>query len=390
MRRPRTLILIAIILLLGVLAAYLVLQRRAAAQPPAAETPAPGALPTDLVLVAIAAQDIGRGSTIPDDGVIFSRMPANMVVETMISGPDEEGIKTRVVGRIARQDIGRGVPITEAMITEQSGDLLAGGSDASLAIPPGFTAIAIPMDRLSGIAYALQDGDTVDVLISMLLVDVDPDFQTILPNQSTVLVAPGGTQDFPAPSITGGVNKVEDDREGAQPPVIFGKVETNEELGQPFHLVPQEAQRPRVVTQRLVEGARVLHVGTFALEEQPSAAEQQPVPAPEEGVGAPPTGGQAAVAAIESKPPDIVTLIVTPQDALALNYAIKVGAHLTLTLRAPNDTEITETTSVTLQYLVENYDVTIPTKLPYSLQPALDELITPELPNDKPEAPPQQ
>jgi Flp pilus assembly protein CpaB len=148
MRRSRVFILLAMILLLGAVAAYLLLGGGGPQAQDGEPTPE-GGIPSDLVLVAIAAQDIGRGSAIPEDGVIFSRMPANMVVETMISGPDEEGLKARTVGRIARQDIGRGIPITEEMLTEEAGDLLAAGSDASLAIPPGYTAIAIPLDRLS-------------------------------------------------------------------------------------------------------------------------------------------------------------------------------------------------------------------------------------------------
>ena len=384
MRRPRVLILFAMILLLGAVAAYLVVSGGLGGGGGEAQ-PTPEGIPSDLVLVAIAAQDIGRGSLIPPDGVIMSRMPANMVVETMISGPDEEGIKSRVVGMIARLDIGRGVPITEEMVTSETGDLLSSGSDASLAIPAGYTAIAIPMSRLSGVAYALRDGDQIDVLFSLLMIDVDTDFQSVLPNMATILTASGGTEEFPAPSITGGVGAVEGGEGGSL--ALVGKVEVDEELGQPFHLVPQESQRPRVVTQRIVENAQVLHVGTFSLVDEVAAAV---VPAPEEGVGAP-TGQPAPGDNITGpEPPDIVTLIVTPQDALVLNWAIKVGADITLTLRAPNDAEITETTSVTLDYLVESYDVTIPPKLPYTLEPSLSELIEPQLPNDGPQAPPSQ
>jgi Flp pilus assembly protein CpaB len=381
MRRSRVFILLAMILLLGAVAAYLLLGGGGPQAQDGEPTPE-GGIPSDLVLVAIAAQDIGRGSAIPEDGVIFSRMPANMVVETMISGPDEEGLKARTVGRIARQDIGRGIPITEEMLTEEAGDLLAAGSDASLAIPPGYTAIAIPLDRLSGVAYALRDGDYVDVIISLLMVDVDQDFQTMLPNQSTILVGPGGTEEFPAPSITTGVDDVEYAGEISLQPVIYGKVETDEETGQPVHLIPQETQRPRVVTQRIVALAQVLHVGTFALEEDIQA---EIVPSPEEGAGAPapePVPGEVG----GPQPPDIVTLIVSPQEALVLNWAIKVGAPLTLTLRSPEDPEATRTTSVTLQYLVEEMDVTVPLKLPYSLEPALSELIEPVLGNDEPPA----
>ncbi len=383
MRRPRVLILFAMILLLGAVASYLILNGGLGGSGSEPQ-PTPEGIPSDLVLVAIAAQDIGRGSQIPDDGVIMSRMPANMVVETMISGPDEEGIKTRVVGMIARQDIGRGVPITEEMVTSETGDLLTSGSDASLAIPAGYTAIAIPMNRLSGVAYALRDGDRVDILFSLLMLDVDTDFQSVLPNLSSVLTAAGGTEEFPAPSITGSVGSTEGE-EGASLALV-GKVEIDEELGQPFHFIPQESQRPRVVTQRIVENAQVLHVGTFSLVDDMETAV---VPAPEEGVGAP--SAQPAPGEITGpEPPDIITLIVTPQDALVLNWALKVGANITLTLRAPNDAEVTETTSVTLDYLMESYDVTIPPKLPYALEPRLDALIDPVLPNDGPQVPPSQ
>jgi len=383
MRRSRILILFALILLLGAAAAYLILSRQKQPAPPPEATPE---FPADVTFVVVAAQNIARGTRIPEDGVVMSRMPANMVVETMISGPDEEALRERVVGRITRQAIGRGVPITEAMLTEQAGDLLAGGSDASLAIPPGFTAISIPMSRLTGVAYALRDGDTVDVLITLMLVDVDPDFQSILPNQVTPLTAPGGTEEFPSPSLTGGVGKMEDE-DPTTPVLPFGKIVTDEETGQPFHLIPQEKQRPRIVTQRLVEAARVLHVGTFPLEGEEAAGEV--VPVPEEGVGAPPPQEGQVSAAEAPEAPDIITLIVTPQDALALNWAMRAGAEITLTLRAPNDTEVTETTSVTLQYLLDTYNITIPTKLPYAQEPRLDDLITPKLPNDKAAQPAQ-
>jgi len=381
MRRSRIFILLAIILLLGVAAAYLFLGRGGGGSSEGDATP----VPIDVVFVAIAAQDISRGAKIPEDGVIMSRMNANLVVETMISGSDEDEIRSRIVDRIARQDIARGVPITEAMLTETSGDLLAGGSNAALAIPAGYTAIAVPMNRLSGIAYALRDGDVVDILISLLLVDIDTDFQTILPNQTTPLTASGGTSEFPASNITGGVTGVEVSEDVNIPPLPFGRVETDEVTGQPFHIIPQEKQRPRAVSQRLVEAAIVLHVGTFLLEGE-SAGEV--IAVPEGGVGAPAPEGQPAAQTIT--PPDIITLIVTPQEALALNWAMKVGADLTFTLRAPNDTEVTETTSVTLQYLLETYEITVPTKLPYGMEPRLENLITPELPNDKPPEPPQQ
>ena len=180
MRRGRTLILIALILLLGVAAAWLFLRGRGSGGGGGAQA-TPVAL--DRQNVVIAAQDISRGSVIPENAVILAPFPADAVVETMITND-----VSQVIGRYARQDIARGLPITTGMITKQAGDLLGTGSTAAVAIPPGYTAIAVPLNRLAGVAFALRDGDAVDVIGTMLMVDIDPDFQTILPNSSMILL----------------------------------------------------------------------------------------------------------------------------------------------------------------------------------------------------------
>jgi len=284
------------------------------------------------------------------------------------------------VERRARTDIARGIPVTTAMITEKAGDLLGAGSDAAIAIPPGYTAIAIPMTRLSGVAFALRDGDSVDVLITLLMVDLNPDFQTILPDHNLMLVDSDGN------ILTGsGCSRVSRTEMGLEctndePPPV-GRVVTNEDLDVQIYGVPSEKQRPRLLTQRLVEGATVLHVGTFPLED--IEEEIVAVPTEEAAVGAPPPQ-QGEVEVVLPPTPDIVTLIVTPQDALALNWAMKVGADMVLTLRAPGDTMSVETVTVTLQYLIDNYSITVPAKLPYGLEPPIEKPIVPVLPNDEP------
>jgi len=378
MRRGRIFILLALVIILGVAAAYLLIGRPSGEEEPI-PTPEEGYIPSDMVLVVVAAQNIARGSEIPRDAIVLQQMPADLVVETWIAGTDEVGLIDQVSEHRARIDIDRGIPVTTAMITEKAGDLLGTGSDASIAIEPGYTAIAIPMSRLSGIAYALRDGDTVDVLITMLMIDLDMDFQTVLPNLSTILIGPGGTDEFPAPSLTLNVGDVDERREDPLPPSIIGKIERDPELDELIHVIPQENQRPRLMTQRLVEAATVLHVGTFPLEEV--VGEEIDAAAADQGIGAPPPQ-QVEGEPAPPPPPDIITLIVTPQDALALNWAMKAGADLVLTLRAPGDTTSIETITVTLQYLIENYDITVPVKLPYGLEPALDSPIVPVLPND--------
>jgi len=325
--------------------------------------------------VVIAAQDISRGAVIPQNGVMLALFPRDSIIETMIT----EDLN-QVVGKYARMDIARGMPITTGMITTEAGDLLGTGSEASISIPPGMTAIAVPMDRLSGVAYALRDGDSVDVIGTMLMVDLDEDFQTILPNSSMILL---GNNTAP---LTGyACQEVKASDKGLEcinpeaPP--FSRVDTEETTGTQLYAKPSESQRPRLVTQRLVENATVLHVGSFTI---PGAETQTGLGSPSTAAGAPPTTPQV----VTVKAPDIVTLIVTPQDALTINWAIKSGVDLVFTLRGPKDDTTTETTSVTLKYLMENYNITLPTRLPYGLQPRLTSPIHPVLPNDQPVATP--
>jgi pilus assembly protein CpaB len=370
------LILLALILLLGVLAAYLFLRKGPSGGQPTTQQGT--AVPIDRVQVVIAAQHISRGSKIAPDAVILSPFPADSVVETMMTD------KNLVVGRYARQEIDRGVPITQNMLTEKAGDLLATGSEASLAIPPGYTAIAVPMTRLSGVAYALQDGDKVDVLASMLVLDVDQDFQTVLPNEALIMVSNTGQV------LTGYVcQELKPGDKGLEctnpEPPPFARVDTEKVTGVQLYVKPAETQRPRLLTQRLIQNATVLHVGTFAL---PGAETTPLTTVPTTGVGAP---AQATPQAPTSPAaPDIVTLIVTPQDALALDWAVKSGLDLTLTLRGPSDSTPTDTTTVTLKYLVDNYNITVPSKLPYGLEPKLTSPITPVLPGDQPTAQPKK
>ena len=368
MRRGRILFLFALILILGAVVGYVLLTSGPTEPPPEA---GPTPVPPDAKIV-IASQNLPRGAKIPIDAVIESPFPSSMIIkDTMLTDINQ------VVNHYARQDIPRGVPITSSMITQDPADQLAVGSDAALRIEQGMTAIAIPMTRLSGVAYALRDGDTVDVLISMLLVDIDPELQTILPNLNTLFVdndfslQTGGIcrQYSQSPDGTRTCTRAENEP--------IGRAQNEATTGELIYMQPAERQRPRLVTQRLVEKAIVLHLGNFPLPEEYIAT----LPATQ-AEGEPPAP-QVAAATVEIKPPDIVTLIVKPQEALAINFALKSGADLVLTLRAPNDNSVTETTSVTLEYLFNNFNIAVPPNvLPYTYEPRVDKIIPPVLPND--------
>jgi Flp pilus assembly protein CpaB len=356
MRRGRVLILLALLLIFGAAVVFLLSK---GIKPTPTETPSETPVVMEATVI-LAAQNIPRGALIQGDALYSARFPQDMVVEGMVTDP------AQIVNHYARTEIARGMPITLTMVTDKAGDLLETGSEAALAIEPGFTAIAIPMSRLSGVAYAVQDGDQVDVLVSLMVVDLDQGFQTVLPNISMIFVGPEGP-------ITGLVcdNLTETGCTSSEPRPV-GRVETDTATAELLYVTPSEVQRPRLVTQRIVQMARVLHVGTYPLEGAAAATVTQQT-----------EGGQQQV---EQAPvpvmPDIITLIVRPQEALALNYAVKAGLDIVLTLRSPNDINVVETSSVTLEYLFQNYGISVPTKLPYGLDPRRDDIIKPVLPND--------
>jgi pilus assembly protein CpaB len=70
---------------------------------------------------------------------------------------------------------------------------------------------------------------------------------------------------------------------------------------------------------------------------------------------------------------------------VTLNFLIYSGAEITLALRSAGDDTQTLTDAVTLQYLMDVYRIPLPAKLPYGLEPRIDELESPVLENDKPE-----
>ncbi len=111
----------------------------------------------------------------------------------------------------------------------------------------------------------------------------------------------------------------------------------------------------------ILQDVVVLRVGNFALQAPPAEPNATPSPA------------QAQPAAN----PDIVTLMVNPQDSISLNYFIYSGAALSMSLRNPNDTSRFAAESATLTSLLTQYNISLPSKLPYAVQPRVDVLTPP-------------
>jgi Flp pilus assembly protein CpaB len=384
MRRGRIFFLFAFLLLV-VLVILLVVYLRFFRQPAGTEgTEVVVVQPTPaLVMVLAVSQDIDLGGALSPDvltAIPWPRDAANP--EDYFVADNEaqlESVKKELDGRTVRYPIKARTPLLKSML-RQEGEF---GSEFSVRIPHGQVAISIPINKLSSVSYAPRPGDHVDVIATFLFVDIDTDFQSSTPNHTGLVTAPGPpnpeTGEPTTVQLTAGVsnlgkeglpNPETNERNPPQvlAPGIYGKVEIDPVLGQAIYLTPSEDQRPRMVSQRLLEDVTVLQIGTFPLQgqqvQQTTEEEQQPT---EEG-------NQAPAVVI----PDVITLIMRPQDAIAVNYVLQAQAHasvrLSLALRAANDTARIAVLPVTLQFLLEQYQIPVPAKLPYALQPRTDEL----------------
>jgi len=344
MRRGRILIFLVLIVVVGLgLLAYALTQFA----PQTVE-------PTQAALTKIyyAAQNIPQGTTIKQDMLGTLEIPSDKVSEVEFT----EGEEANLVGKTARFDLEQGVIITSPMVGE--GPVAISGPPWAVQIPSGMVAAAIPSNRLATVAYGVNDGAHVNVNACMLFVDVDPSFQSILPNFTAVVTGTGFVpEQLPVLSAT-----VIGGGEAAKQ----GRVELDPTLQQPFYAVPAEPQRPRLVCQMILQDVVVMKLGNFGVQAPSTDPNVTPSPAQAQQ--------QAA--------PDIVTLMVNPQDSISLNYFVYSGTMLTMTLRNPNDTSRFAAESATLTSLLTQYNISLPSKLPYAMQPRIDQLVPPALPND--------
>ena len=86
------------------------------------------------------------------------------------------------------------------------------------------------------------------------------------------------------------------------------------------------------------------------------------------------TTEETTVAPVEEVKPKVITLVVSPQDAVTLNYMILSKASLSLALRSAGDDERINTESVTLQFIMQQYNIPLPSPVAYGTTPKITEL----------------
>jgi pilus assembly protein CpaB len=318
------------------------------------------AVDTDTVDIVVTTQRVRRGETLTEGLVQVVPIPREDYTEGVFFNSVEE-----VVGGRAKSDLEPHTPLTNALIVPV-GTI---GSIPAFDIPKGMVAISVPVSKLSSVSYGLQKGDHVNVIVSLMLVDLDTTFQTKLPNRTGIVIAPGPIDENQTYVTAVLQSPTEYNVDGTTSYSYLGRIELDPTMNNPVYVLPAEEQRPRLVSQTLIQDAVVLQMGYFPLEgeaEAPAdeaAAEQaqaeEQTPAEEEAAAPPPA-------------PEVVTLIVSPQDALTLNYLMLANAKLNLVMRSAGDDQRVDTEAVTLQFILDQHRIPNPAKLPYGLEPRLD------------------
>jgi Flp pilus assembly protein CpaB len=325
MNRSRVLILLGILLLVGAIAVLVILPQTLAPQPAAEQpTPVPEIQTMELL---VAAQNIPRGAVISPDAVVPSKWPKDSAPPADLIVVDPE----KVVGKIARTDVLRGQPMLESLIAADPKALAAKGSDASLFIPAGKVAMAFPINKLTSVGYAIGAGDRVDLIVSFAVIEVDQEGQY--------------------PIIPFNRNLVDD--------LVAAGLEPQEAVSRVLSKLDSATIKPRLLSQLTLQNIEVLHVGEWPL--GGILPKTTPTLSPEQQVAQ----AQAAAGTATATPPrpDMIILLVDQQQALILQWLQREGnIALNLVLRGAADNAPVSTETVSYQYILTNFNITIPPK----------------------------
>lgn len=257
--------------------------------------------------VVVAIQPIAEDE--PVEGRVEIRpVAADSIPERAIRSLEE------TAGMLAAGPIPQGTILQPDLLISPQERMMEG--ELGKLVEVGYVAVAFPVDELSSVSYGIQPGDHVDILMTLSFIDVDQEMQIKQPI---------------CPEICPGTVGEEE-------------VVTIDPIG----------QYPRRVSQLTVQNAKVLGVGRWNYE--PTTVEEQQD-----------TRAAQTEAPTEPAPPDFITLMLLPQDALVVKLAREYGASIDLAVRAQEDNQPFATEQVTLDYIMAHYGISLPAKQPYSL-----------------------
>jgi hypothetical protein len=186
-------------------------------------------------------------------------------------------------------------------------------------------------------------------MLSFTLNAIDEQFQTLLLNSAV----------FFLPETSG----VEGEGTGQQV-VILDPLGRFEQIatGDIAHVKPSESTERPIPVSVILQGARVVQVGPW----QPSPPVPPPTPTPDPEAPTPTPGGGPPPTPTPP-PPNVLLLALPPQQQLFLKYALEVNADIDYALRGINDPQLYAIEGVDFNYLLRQFDITIPPNTEYTI-----------------------
>lgn len=326
-----------------------------------------------LVEVVVSLQTVPRGHQMTADILALDMRPAGSVGSNVITSIDD------ALNLFARTDIYQGETLTYDSLVDDITQIGLDSFGPSSLIPPGYVAQAVPMNRLTGVGYGLSEGDFVDIMVTFLFYQVDEEFQTYLPNDAAFYLE----------------EQIEAVEEAGSPlafitqPIIFlvSPIGRFEQLptGDLAHIKPNEEDiipRPVPVTM-IIQNARVVQVGQYELPKDPSLLIPTATPEPLEEGQATPTPPPAQTPTPTPIPDDVVVVALQPQQQLLLRYAVGVNAQVFFALRGINDGQLYSVENMTLDFLLERFNVEVPPNLGYSVETLIRDVTPTPPPNEE-------
>lgn len=324
-----------------------------------------------LVQVVVSLQTVQRGfqmtEDIVDDILVYDMRRADEVPSNVLTDIDD------AIGLFARTDIFQGETITvDTLVGDPTLVGIQEFGPSSL-IPQGFLGMSIPLrDEIAAVAFAVDEGDYVDVLISFDIYRIDEQFQTYLENQAVFFVEGSiATQSTSSTDQGNGDAEEgdEDDEETVNNTLFFvesfGRIE---ELpnGDIVVVGPSSEQLPFHVG-IVLQNARVVQVGQYQV--PASILDQIPTPTPAVQEGAEtPTPGPVAPPTPTPEPPSVIVIALAPQQQLLLKHAMEVNADIDFALRSTNDNQLFNVEKVDLSLLLELFDIEVPPNFNFTLE----------------------
>jgi len=394
--RPRTFILLIVVILLLALAGVLIFLNRSGSSiadvlpggndngqtpvidqggeavegtEPGIPIPSPTPEPPQFVPVVISIVRLPVGELITEDVLDIEQRP---ITNIALQGGYTFTGTNLVAGQIARVEIARGQEILSPMLAVNADptDIASFGSDLALHIPTGEVAIAFPMTTTNGVALAMRPGDGVDVMMTLRTVEIDPEFRSALPNTLSLVLQDALLQgtNFLFRGLTEGrlefiteLNQVATIRPGSS--FLEGEGPLRPFGGSPV---------PKRVTQLSIQNAEVLWVGDW---QDPRQIEINGEAALAEAAATAQANGQPAPTPTPLPErfdlnPSIIILSMSSQEALMLKWAREQGVVIDLALRSPIDTTQDTrfvTASVSLPQIIDQGGLAIPEPMNFDL-----------------------